>query len=275
MTEIDECRARPLTPPSDEINIWIAHHDRRMSPAALARCRDVLSDHEAEQERHFRSPGDRHAYLVTRATQREILSRYTGTDPRTLRFVKNEFGRPSLHDAHGCEDLDFNISHDGNVTILGLARGCRVGLDVAAVHNRQSFMNVARRFFCPAEVEALEALPVDRRNDRFLEYWTLKEAYIKARGGGLSISLNTFAFSLEEEGGVTFLEHGSQAQSQVSSWRFWTFRPKPEIIIALCAAQETTPVTRVLLHEIQPFDGEISLATLPCRIPSDRAASRP
>jgi 4'-phosphopantetheinyl transferase len=264
---IDERQHNSLMPPIDEINIWIAYHDRHMSPATLARCRDVLSEEEAEQERLFQSQADRHAYLVTRATQRQILSRYTGIEPQSLRFVKNAFGRPALDEAQGGKDtLDFNISHDGNSTILGLARGSRIGLDVAAFRNRPSFLKVARRFFCQAEIAELIALPAERQADRFLEYWTLKEAYIKARGGGLSIPLNSFAFSLDEPGTIRFLAHRTLPSAQASSWRFWQFRPTPEILVAVCAGQEITRVTRVSIHEIQPFNAEVTLACPPCRM---------
>ncbi|WP_050577781.1 4'-phosphopantetheinyl transferase family protein [Sinorhizobium meliloti] len=266
---IDGHQDHSLVPSIDEINVWIAYHDRPMSPDALARCRDVLSDEELEQERLFRSSTDRHAYLVTRATQRQILSRCTGVEPRALRFIKNSFGRPALDQPLGCrETFDFNISHDGNVTILGVANN-RIGLDVAALRNRPSFLKVARRFFCQGETAALEAMPAECQSDRFLEYWTLKEAYVKARGGGLSIPLDTFAFDLEEPGKIVFQTHETPMDA---SWTFWQFRPTAELLVSICAGQETTPRTRVTFHEIQPFSAEVTLTCAPFRIAAGAAA---
>jgi 4'-phosphopantetheinyl transferase len=71
-----------------------------------------------------------------------------------------------------------------------------VSSDVESL-GRPAPIEVAERFFAPAEVRALHSLPSDERTQRFFDYWTLKESYIKARGLGLAIPLDRFGFALE------------------------------------------------------------------------------
>nr|WP_167364065.1 4'-phosphopantetheinyl transferase superfamily protein [Rhizobium mongolense] len=223
----------------------------------------MLSEEERSREEGIRLPSDRHAYVVTRAMQRLLLSRYLATDPRDLRFVKGAFGRPALRDIpaeHG--GIDFNLSHDGNVTVLGVARRV-IGIDVTASECRSSFLDVARRFFTCSEVEALEALPADARADYFLQLWTLKEAYVKALGGGLSIPFNSFGFSLEEPETIAFFRNGEKNGGSPLS--FWQLRPAAGVLLAVCANTDDASVPAIVVYEFQPFAEDLPIACQPVR----------
>ena len=69
--------------------------------------------------------------------------------------------------------------------LYAVTRGCPIGVDVEDITAAEWRHGLARRFFARAEVAALEALPPQVQHDAFFRFWTLKEAYIKARGLGL------------------------------------------------------------------------------------------
>jgi 4'-phosphopantetheinyl transferase len=251
--------------PQNEIDLWLVNHDRLGSSAMLDLHMQVLSKEEITRGEKFRSQADRLAYLVTRIAQRLLLSRYTGVKPKALRFLKTPHGRPVLSNPPSAQGgFDFNISHDGNLTVLGFARGGAIGIDVMTTRARSSYMNVARRFFCGVEADALARLPEPLRAIRFMEYWTLKEAYVKACGPGLSMKLNSFYFLLDEPGRIDFFTPLPTSKAPIL-WNFWQFKLAPNVIIAVCAQQANDPNLSVNLREFCPIETERPITCVPWR----------
>ena len=139
---------------------------------------------------------DRCTFAITRALVRLTLSIYGPTAPTEWRFVTNAHECPFVETSQaGTPPLHFNVSHTDGLVALAVTRGHRIGVDVERV-TRKVTDGVAERHFAPAEVRALRALPDADQHRAFFEYWTLKEAYIKARGKGLALPLDAFAFGL-------------------------------------------------------------------------------
>ncbi len=156
----------------------------------------VLSDVEKDKARRFHFQQDRERYIAAKACQRSVLGGYLGVEPGSLVFDLNPFGKPSLGGETARGDLQFNLSHTRGLGMLAAARGDELGVDVEQVRDREVDLGIARRFFSPHEVAALEGLPPDEQKVAFYACWTRKEAYIKARGEGLSIPLDQFSVSL-------------------------------------------------------------------------------
>ena len=139
---------------------------------------------------------DRRSFLITRALVRTTLSRYAAVPPAEWAFIANVHGRPEILDRpRGVPDLRFNLSHTEGLIACAVTIGREVGVDVEHVQRRLTH-DIADRFFAPREVQDLKALPADEQPKAFFDYWTLKEAYIKARGFGLALPLADFAFQL-------------------------------------------------------------------------------
>ncbi len=151
----------------------------------------LLSADEVERAGRFHFDIHRKRYIVGRAMLRTTLSRILGTAPRKLQFAYSQYGKPTLEG-----DLRFNLSHSDSYAVLAVAAGCDVGVDVERVRRDDDLIPLARRFFSPAEVEQLTALPADEQTMAFFRCWTRKEAYIKADGAGLSIPLDAFSVAL-------------------------------------------------------------------------------
>lgn len=134
-------------------------------------------------------------FLAGRRLLRHVVAPLCGVEPAALTIVESERGALSIDPAHGAA-WHFNISHTDGLVALALARA-PIGVDVEWLARPGRTVELAERYFAKAEVAALRALPIEHQRDRFFALWTLKESYIKARGEGLAIPLDSFAFTLE------------------------------------------------------------------------------
>jgi 4'-phosphopantetheinyl transferase len=161
----------------------------------LDRYQALLSDDECVRWQRFLFEKDRHRFLVARAMLRDVLSRYVGWDPRSLVFEYSAYGKPALAHPPGLP-VRFNLSHSGGLAVCAVTQRHDVGVDVESPDRQTDVLGLAQRFFAKHEVDQLRRKPPEDQKWVFFEFWTLKEAYIKARGQGLSIPLDAFAFSL-------------------------------------------------------------------------------
>ena len=147
-----------------------------------------LSMDERARAARFVFDRDRDRYVAGRARLRRILGDYLGQAPEALRFSYGAHGRPSVDGAQ------FNLSHTADLAALAVTPASDLGLDIEKV--RPIEMDVARMHFAPAEFAALTGLPANDRTAAFYRCWTRKEAYLKARGTGLSTDLDSFVVTL-------------------------------------------------------------------------------
>jgi 4'-phosphopantetheinyl transferase len=234
------------------IDVCLTFYDELSDERLLSQLRQLLTDAEREQEPRFYFADDRKRYLVTRALVRTVLSRYAAVAPADWVFAKNRYGRPEIANVGGVgRDLCFNISHTRGLIALGVARGRALGIDVENISTRSAPIDIAEHFFARTEAAELSRLPLDRQPDRFFEYWTFKESYIKARGMGLSIPLDQFSFEFPHQGGVR-LAIEPELGDRTSRWCFWQFRPRPEYQLALCAERVDHEAPRLTIRRIVP-----------------------
>lgn len=154
----------------------------------------LLDDTERARAERYRFDEDRQRATVGRGMLRRMLGEALGRDPRELRFVTGEQGKPALEDGA----LQFNVSHSGDRVAIAITRDLPVGIDVELESRRMhNLLGMARRFFSPLETRAVEE--AEQQENVFFSIWTAKEAVIKAVGGGLSINLASFSVLPLEE----------------------------------------------------------------------------
>jgi len=235
-----------------DIDVYLSFYGELIDERLLSQLRRLLTGAERDQEPRFYFADDRKRYLVTRAMVRTVLSRYEPVAPTDWVFTKSRYGRPEIANADGTgRNLCFNISHTRGLIALGVTRDRGLGIDVENIATRSAPIDIADRFFARTETAELCRLPQERQTDRFFEYWTFKESYIKARGMGLSIPLDQFSFEFPHEGGVR-LAIEPQLGDRASRWRFWQFRPRPEYQLALCAERVDHDPPRLTIRRIVP-----------------------
>lgn len=177
------------TLPADEVHVW---RDSLSRPAVeVARLRGLLAPDERRRADRYRFERHRSRYIVGRATLRLLLARYLDTAPGELEIGYGEFDKPYL--AGG---PSFNLSHSGTVVLYAFAADGELGIDVELDDTDIARERVAERFFSPSEVKVLRSLPAEAQPRAFLSCWTRKEAFIKARGDGLSLALDSFDVTL-------------------------------------------------------------------------------
>jgi 4'-phosphopantetheinyl transferase len=199
-----------------ELHLWCSVPDATVPAEALER---ELAPEELARGRAIRLARRRGEYLLTRALVRRVLSAYAPTAPSAWRFRNGPHGRPEIDPP---SRLSFNLSTcDGLVACLvGLDR--QVGLDVEPADRGAEVLELAARVLAPSERRALDALATaEARHDLALTLWTLKEAYLKARGLGLSMPLQSLAFSVAP--GDISLQAPPDVEAAPGQWTFASF----------------------------------------------------
>jgi len=178
----------------DDVHVWRA--SLNLAAEHMQDLQRTLTADERERAERFHFQKDRERFIVTRGLLRAILSRYLDVEPGQLRFGYSPYGKPALLRESGGEMLRFNLSHSHGLALYAVTRGRAVGIDLEYVRADLANERIAEQFFSPREVAALRALPAGVRAEAFFNCWTRKEAYVKARGEGLSLPLNQFDVSL-------------------------------------------------------------------------------
>tara|TARA_R110001592_G_scaffold336960_1_gene622795 strand:+ start:61475 stop:62188 length:714 start_codon:yes stop_codon:yes gene_type:complete len=168
--------------------------------------------------------------------QREVLSRYAGVAPTDLNFAKGPHGKPALSSPH--LSLAFNLSNCRDRLVMAISAGAAVGVDLEYCDPRRDVEKLAQRFFSATEMLQMRACAGAPKIDRFYDYWTLKEAAIKATGGSLGRELEATSFDLRESvglagegtpGSITALTSPVDGQA----W-FGLLQPFDEYRLAIC-----------------------------------------
>jgi 4'-phosphopantetheinyl transferase len=178
----------------DSISIWSVGLEWPESEVQAAA--EILSSDEQERAKRFHRAPDRKHFIVARAALRVILTRYLNVDPRQISFDQNAFGKPRLTGDTYYPDLRFNLAHSSGRALYVIANSREVGVDLERIEPEFATMDLARSLFAPEEVAALSSLSNEDFLASFYRCWTRKEAYVKAKGLGLSLPLKSFVVSV-------------------------------------------------------------------------------
>jgi 4'-phosphopantetheinyl transferase len=213
--------------PDDEVHVWRA--DLSLDSAAIARLVATLSPDERARAARFHFERDRRRFTAARGVLRQILAGYLGQDPALIEFNYSPSGKPSLD-----SDVRFNMSHSHELALYAIARRKEVGVDVERIRPQVAEEQIAERFFSPREAATLRALPANVQAEAFFNCWTRKEAYIKARGEGLGIPLDSFDVSLAPGEPAAILAVRNEPQEMLR-WSIESLAPAPGYVSAVVA----------------------------------------
>src|SRR5215475_3749487 len=180
----------------NEVHVWLVEtNDKSSSPDDF---KDLLSSVEQDRASKFKFATDRRRYITSHAALRSILCHYVNGPARALQFAEGPYGKPKLAPNHAAEKIEFNLSHSHEVALIAVAQGREIGVDVEWVREAFAFDEVAQRFFTTKQVVALHVLPLHLQREAFYKCWTSKEAFLKAKGTGLSGQLDEVAIVLAD-----------------------------------------------------------------------------
>ncbi|HZP42167.1 MAG TPA: 4'-phosphopantetheinyl transferase superfamily protein [Candidatus Binatia bacterium] len=246
--------------PDGAVHVWWVRPERVVG-ARIAACAALLAPDERARVARMRAGEARHAALVTRALVRTVLSCYADVDPRAWVFGAGRHGRPRIAGPPGAPRLSFNVSHTRGLVACAVGRRA-VGVDVERRARRAPALALAGRWFAPAEAHTLRALPSARRRARFLALWTLKEAYAKVRGLGLTLGLRRVRFGIDRTGRVRAAF--APGAGRPGRWSFALVRPTSGHLMAVAARRAAGRRTAIVVRELRTL-GECVPARRPER----------
>jgi 4'-phosphopantetheinyl transferase len=237
--------------PPNQVHVHYVLADAIDDRDLLAAYEALLAPHERARRDRYMFEHSRREYLLTRALVRTTLSRYASPAPADWTFRENAWGRPEIDVAEHAW-LRFNLSNTRGLIACAVARDRDIGLDVEITERPGETVEIADRFFSPTEVAALRALPKDAQRARFFEYWTLKEAYIKARGMGLAIPLDQFSFLLEDRAPIR-VAFDPALGDDASAWQFEQLTLSPRHAAAAAVHRGARPDLSFVLRPTVPL----------------------
>jgi 4'-phosphopantetheinyl transferase len=229
-----------------------------VQPSELEQLDALLSSDERERRDRFRFADGARVFSIAHGVKRRALSRQAAprpAKPEDWRFWSDPLNKPYVvPEQAGTPSLQFNLSHCQRAVAVGVARGTRIGVDVEDRRRAVEHDQIAKRFFAESEVEAMRALGPNRAAIRFFELWTLKEAYLKAVGKGLTQPLKSVVFRFDGDDVVRLADDRENGR--------WTF--------VLAALDSDCPLAVALERRQDPrtftFRDDASDETGPVRI---------
>jgi 4'-phosphopantetheinyl transferase len=196
MKSTTEWSSPPVTPElaRGAIHVWSA--SLVTDEVTLRSLEATLVDEERERARRFIFERDRDRYVAARGILRDLLGQYLRCAPRSIEFAYGPYGKPAIAGAASRSGICFNLSHSHSLVVVAIGREQEVGIDVELIRAEFASEAIAKRYFSAKEIDELSRLPAELRTEGFFLCWTRKEAYIKAKGDGLQIPLDSFDVSL-------------------------------------------------------------------------------
>jgi 4'-phosphopantetheinyl transferase len=214
---------------SGEIHWWFSLVGEPLPGVATEGEQEVLSAEEREQRASFLHEEDRKLYAEAHLLLRFAISQYCEEDPARLRFKNGDFGRPEIDCSTSGPRLRFSLSHTKNLATCAIVLEDDIGVDAERNVGRL-FPEVNEMFALPEQVD-LAARPMQAQRAGFFEYWTLKESYLKARGLGIQVPLDSFWFSKTND--RWSLRCPPNVDDSPNSWTFEAFAPTRTHLAAL------------------------------------------
>lgn len=193
-----------------------------------------MSETEQARAKKFQFDKDRRLFAISHAALRSILSRYLHTAPARLEFAAGPNGKPGFA-GDSCGDLCFNLSHSGTSALIAVTLKREIGSDIELIKKDFVFVEIAEHFFTNREVAALRALPDSLQRQAFYQCWTSKEAFLKAKGTGLSGTLDEVEITLDKNQSVRIL-------ANVSGWSLIELPPLTDYASAVAIEGSPLPV---------------------------------
>lgn len=228
----------PLELNADEVHVWLADLDQ---PSA-DNMRPLLAEDELARAERFHFEKDRKHYINARGLLRQLLAVYSGLPAAEVQIKYAEKGKPHV----SATGINFNLAHSHGKAIYAFARGRDLGVDLEFMKEDFAVEEIAERFFSPNEFAVLKELPPQLTKEAFFNCWTRKEAYIKARGEGLSMPLDVFEVSLAPGEPAAFLRNQLDP-AELSRWSMQSLSVPDGYVAALVVEGKGFRVKRFCL----------------------------
>lgn len=178
----------------NEVHIWLSYLN--LHQVRLKHLYPLLSDAEKQRSERFKHYKHRKNYIASHGFLHTALGYYIRTPANEIEFSHGEKGKPSIIESQNTENIQFNLSHSGNLAILAVCKNHQLGIDIECTDRKSDWAGIARRFFTEKEQQAFFKLDEGLQENTFYKIWTRKEAHMKVTGKGLSLPPTQFEISI-------------------------------------------------------------------------------
>ena len=233
---------------NSEAHVWFANPATVVDAGQLAACASLLSPDEKVRHRRFKFVQDRLQFLVSHALVRTVLSSYVDVHPSAWQFSYSPHGRPEIAAPGISVPLRFNLTHTNGLAACLVTLNSDCGIDAERLRLPDNPQGIAEKMFAASERHALDRLQGQAFLERFFTYWTLREAYCKAIGLGLSSPMNHFSFECVD-GEQFSIRFDALSNQPPRHWQFTVIKPSPAHIAAI-AIRSDEPARKIV---VRPF----------------------
>ena len=212
-----------------DIHIWRANLN--LPPEQIETLAATLSADESDRANRFHFDKDRKHFIAARGILRSLLATYLNLHPSQIEFAYGDRGKPSLSTATP-GNLSFNLSHSNGLALYVLTSTFPLGIDIEYLRPLSDALQLAKRFFSYREYEAIARLSPPEQQRAFFKAWTAKEAYLKAKGSGLSGGLEKVEISLASGETLNLLSIDGDDRL-ANNWTLYSIELHPDYLAAL------------------------------------------
>lgn len=224
-----------------QLRLWTLRTDELSAAALAVRLGAVLSTDERAEARRFQRAANRHEFVLARALARLALSHQFPVAAQDWRFARDRNGRPFIAAPEVSPAVHFSVSHTRGLVACLISSCAEAAVDVEQVEHHPDLALVSEQILTPAERGALSELRGAAWTARFFDYWTLKEAYAKARGLGLCMAFSDIGFDLDAHPSIR-VQLAAGADDDASAWVFWQRRLPPQHTICVAAKRSCASI---------------------------------
>ncbi|MEW5755627.1 MAG: 4'-phosphopantetheinyl transferase superfamily protein [Pseudomonadota bacterium] len=239
-------------PRHNQIDLWLFSVGI-LTDALRNEYENILSGEEHDFCNKIAIQDKKDLFISSKVLLRKLLYCYTSVPASQWRFAINSFGRPCISEPSQYRSVQFNISHAKGLMACSISTFHEVGVDVENISRDRDFLGISRAFFCEREVDSLTSAPSHEVGRMFYTYWTLREAYLKAKGVGLSSPLSSFWFEQVPFPRICFRHECKEAGKR---WRFVSKRITDEHILALAIRANHKANINVRVYRAQDHAGK-------------------
>lgn len=198
-----------------QIDIWRIFPNQ-LTAQDIDFLKSVLSAQESQHIEKYKNAQAKQIAVISRAMRRLVISQYSNLPPEAHQFSDGTHGKPQL--LNNKHNIKFNLSHNEQVVVMAVCLNDEIGCDIESATRPIKVDTISKRYFHPCEHQQLQNLPVEQQQLNFFKIWTLKEAFVKATGRGISLGLDTFYFQQQDLLTINFCD--SFVLSKNEHWQF-------------------------------------------------------
>jgi 4'-phosphopantetheinyl transferase len=227
------------------MQVYVINALKELNDEAFEKSLEHTTTEQKDRIMRFHFIEDRKRALAGILLSEYAIFKEFGIPKDAMKFEKNKYGKPHVVGKSG---VHFNISHSGDYVACAVG-DTSVGIDVQ--EHKSGGLDIADRFFSQEEKDVLykaaDSDSDDTKRKLFYDMWSLKEAYIKCIGMGLSKPLDEFGI-VDRSGKYRLYENGTES----GDYHFMKYEFDENYSLCVCSREADIPesYTQVMYKDI-------------------------